>query len=142
MDDYISRDAAINAVFEAFADGRSAYIALEAIPAAGVVPKDFHERCLQIEIQKRMELERKADVCPYYLPNKHDKGNDSLCRKFNIAVNSKADVRPVVRGKWIWLEPPDDESVGWWICSACNQEHWCESDFCPNCGADMREEQT
>lgn len=29
------------------------------IPAADVVPKDFHERCLQIEIQKRMELEKR-----------------------------------------------------------------------------------
>ena len=38
MSDYISRDAAINSVFEAFADGRSAYIALEAIPAADVRP--------------------------------------------------------------------------------------------------------
>ena len=36
--EYIKRDAAINAVFEAYADGRSAYIALEAIPAADVVP--------------------------------------------------------------------------------------------------------
>ena len=36
MAEYIDREAAINAVFEAFADGRSAYIALEAIPAADV----------------------------------------------------------------------------------------------------------
>ena len=38
MAEYIEKDKAINAVFEAFADGRSAYIALEAIPAADVVP--------------------------------------------------------------------------------------------------------
>ena len=38
MAEYIDREAAINAVFEAFADGRSAYIALEAIPAADVRP--------------------------------------------------------------------------------------------------------
>ena len=36
--EYIEREAAINAVFEAFADGRSAYIALEALPAADVRP--------------------------------------------------------------------------------------------------------
>lgn len=29
------------------------------IPAAEVVPMDFHERCLQIEIEKRMNMERK-----------------------------------------------------------------------------------
>ena len=32
---------------------------IDSIPAADVVPKDFHERCLEIEIQKRMALERK-----------------------------------------------------------------------------------
>lgn len=44
MAEYIEREAAINAVFEAFADGRSAYIALEAIPAADVVPWEWLER--------------------------------------------------------------------------------------------------
>ena len=34
---------------------------VEDFPAADVVPMDFHERCLRIEIQKRMALE-KADV--------------------------------------------------------------------------------
>ena len=38
MAEYIDREAAINAVFEAFADGRSAYIALETVPAADVAP--------------------------------------------------------------------------------------------------------
>ena len=38
MAEYIEREAAINAVFEALADGRSAYIALEALPAADVRP--------------------------------------------------------------------------------------------------------
>lgn len=38
MAEYIEKNKAINAVFEAFADGRSAYIALEAIPAADVAP--------------------------------------------------------------------------------------------------------
>ena len=38
MAEYIEKGKAINAVFEAFADGRSAYIALEALPAADVVP--------------------------------------------------------------------------------------------------------
>ena len=38
MSEYIERDAAINAVFEAFADGRSAYDALNNLPAADVRP--------------------------------------------------------------------------------------------------------
>jgi hypothetical protein len=58
-----------------------------------------------------------------------------------------ADVRPVVRGKWI--------DMGDFIsCSSCNATHLKEfesdygkamrldarTNFCPNCGADMREE--
>ena len=58
-----------------------------------------------------------------------------------------ADVRPVVRGKWI---DRDDKYYGWnmWACSACGEEFILaegtpdmnEYHFCPNCGADMREE--
>lgn len=36
MDECIKRGDAINAAYEAFADGRSAYTALEAVPAADV----------------------------------------------------------------------------------------------------------
>lgn len=55
------------------------------------------------------------------------------------------NVRPVVRGKWI--DMGDFEQ-----CSHCTGTHlkeiqtvygkaiWIKSDFCPNCGADMREE--
>lgn len=79
--DYISRDEARNAIskdvaekwrktswwddrraVEAFVYG--ANVALDAIsnlPAADVVPKDFHERCLQIEIQKRMALKKDGE---------------------------------------------------------------------------------
>ena len=45
-----------------------------------------------------------------------------------------ADVRPVVRGKWI------DHQEGRWIyvkCSECGTVHDVKSNFCPNCGAAM-----
>jgi hypothetical protein len=48
------------------------------------------------------------------------------------------DVRPVVRGKWI------DEFLGdmMCVCSICGQKitkGYFSHNFCPNCGADMRE---
>ena len=45
-----------------------------------------------------------------------------------------ADVRPVVRGTW--------EKNGWSIrCSVCGYDMpFATRNFCPNCGADMREE--
>lgn len=48
-----------------------------------------------------------------------------------------ADVREVVRGKWI------DHQQGRWVyakCSECETVHDVRSNFCPNCGADMRGE--
>lgn len=60
-----------------------------------------------------------------------------------------ADVVPVVRGKWILKHDYSTEEIEdgekYWECSLCG----CGSDsydttwhtpFCPNCGADMREE--
>lgn len=50
-----------------------------------------------------------------------------------------ADVRPVVYGEWVKNEKQDKESISY--CSACGYPvslFWAESNFCPNCGADMR----
>ena len=49
-----------------------------------------------------------------------------------------ADVRPVVRGKWVQGDMP---TYGGYKCSVCgaNTVQY-KAYFCPNCGADMREE--
>ena len=52
-----------------------------------------------------------------------------------------ADVLEVKRGKW------DDDGYGWVRCSICRgaiavARGGNRFNFCPNCGADMREEQT
>lgn len=61
-----------------------------------------------------------------------------------IASIPAADVRPVVRGKWIWFGDCSNEGL---YCSVCkNKIHEVRkpkkklSNFCPNCGADMMEE--
>ncbi len=53
-----------------------------------------------------------------------------------------ADVRPVVRGKWKHKPGHDGE----WLCGVCNHDlEFIDGrtmgmpNFCPNCGADMRE---
>ena len=47
-----------------------------------------------------------------------------------------ADVRPVVRGKWVQGDMP---TYGGYKCSVCgaNTVQY-KAYFCPNCGADMR----
>lgn len=56
-----------------------------------------------------------------------------------------ADVRPVVRGRWVWPEPSKTRDRPY--CSNClNDAYWDDDrgfvtdNYCPNCGADMREE--
>ena len=58
-----------------------------------------------------------------------------------------ADVRPVVHGHWIGTKEAEDmgDIMKEFTCSVCGCCEWdcTESEsfnFCPNCGADMREE--
>lgn len=55
-----------------------------------------------------------------------------------IGTMDAADVRPVVRGRWI----VHDYGAGDinYECSECKDISCCRADFCPDCGADMREE--
>lgn len=53
-----------------------------------------------------------------------------------------ADVKPVVRGRWEETGGSSDEMIDWVRCSKCGEEapgFTDNYDFCPNCGADMRE---
>ena len=76
--------------------------------------------------------------------------NLAECRKRLIRLPA-ADVRPVVRGMWVW-----DDRTGDYYCSECGKSTTdrhdevkefdgrrvialCMPHFCGNCGADMRE---
>lgn len=67
-----------------------------------------------------------VDVCRY----RTDPGSkDCLCK------HSAADVRPVVRGRWLCETEIEGHACG--ECSACHKIRVIDN-FCPNCGADMR----
>ena len=62
-----------------------------------------------------------------------------------LAEEHAADVRPVVHGEWgVSLNPcfsPFDGSGEYrYRCNQCRHIQDYESNFCPNCGAEMREE--
>ena len=57
----------------------------------------------------------------------------------SIVCIPAADAREVKRGKWK-LEEEDFYSI--FICSECGDTCYWSANFCPNCGADMREKQT
>ena len=75
-------------------------------------------------------------------------GEEWIC---NIIDNEPTiDIEPK-RGEWIdkgwhgdWQYETDGRGNCWhlWECSACNNTNIGKTKFCPNCGADMRAEQT
>lgn len=43
------------------------------------------------------------------------------------------------KGEWIYhTEPLAFRPYGHYTCNLCNEISWDKSNFCPNCGADMR----
>lgn len=71
-----------------------------------------------------------------------DRYDDVVIRKAYADIPT-ADVRKNVRGEWI--EVLRDTYGGGHFpfskCSVCQSEQIMDSNFCPNCGADMRGEQ-
>ena len=58
--------------------------------------------------------------------------------KRDIKAIPAADVRPVMRGKWEY----DGQTAKFgnpFRCTRCHEENNDTYNFCPNCGADMRE---
>lgn len=48
------------------------------------------------------------------------------------------------KGKWEWVQYDANPNIGNWHCSECRyiphgKKEYQKSNFCPNCGADMRE---
>ncbi len=67
----------------------------------------------------------------------------ALVERLNKQIEElQADVRPVVGGKWVKYAPHNSDMM---TCSECEKYWLLDGDqydyhFCPNCGADMREE--
>ena len=62
--------------------------------------------------------------------------------EMNKCSYTAADVRPVVRGRWEWdvLDGTPGYRPVVLCCSNCHRVSFSGWDYCPNCGADMREE--
>lgn len=88
--------------------------------------------------------------------DKRHEGPPGGARKLIEEAPPVADVRPVVRGHWVWNPNGMDWGLGAWCCDQCRikAETWWANDrknnplrcsggrFCGNCGADMREDAT
>lgn len=79
----------------------------------------------------------------------HRYSNDmiTMMEMFRTVINDcipAADVRPVVRGKWVKKTRIDlkwDYKQAYYVCSECGADRMLrQHNFCPNCGAEMKEE--
>jgi len=83
---------------------------------------------------EREYIEREKVLAEY---DRQHNGPPGGARKI-IETFPAADVRPVVRGKWTLFARRGIYGV-MYECSACHAKYDGITNFCPNCGADMRE---
>ena len=89
-----------------------------------------------MQVTEYVEKQAAVEIAMQYCPD-----DDGSCSRAGEDIRGlldelenlpPADVRPVVRGEWIG----DGDCI---ICSNCKTAYtFMGSNFCPNCGADMR----
>ncbi len=97
--------------------------------------KVFQEKCSECE-DACMEFDGFMPDCSQCLMNG--------AAKSIINEIPAADVRPVVKGKWVRRTFASTERGGWkkkvfYCCSNCETTWDAPTNFCPNCGAEMKE---
>lgn len=89
------------------------------------------------ELVKRLrDAATMSEALAVLLP--HSEGN-ATAKLYNEAANAIEELsKERKKGEWVKVF-----SHGWaagWRCSECSEYSPCHYDFCPNCGAKMREE--
>jgi len=94
------------------------------------------------DLISRHALLKRFGTDPYFSINPNDR------RIFEIVTSAPAVDAEVVRhGRWIDMQE-DDATEGMWRCSACGFDGYfdimtpkeCGTNYCPNCGAKMEQE--
>lgn len=66
-------------------------------------------------------------------------GNTRLCSTRNVALYAIANGTPLPKGHW--TEHPHEWGDNWqysqYECSCCHNWAYHDTDYCPNCGAEM-----
>ena len=64
---------------------------------------------------------------------------------YHLQTAQTEDVTPIIRGKWYdkktTIKGAHGLAYGRWGCSVCKRKFSQKSNYCPNCGADMRGEE-
>ena len=130
MAEYIEREAALSAQNKSM-NLSECRKRLERIPAADVLPRDE-----AIRMGAELAAMHGSDATSQQLEEAYLEGVEyGMTRR---------DVRPVKRGRW---ELDSDPGEPWrYVCNICGEKTKDtvmgkpRANYCPNCGADMREE--
>ena len=80
------------------------------------------------------------------LPKWHENTKAYMECELALEALPAADVRPVVHAIWRYktmtVPGGNGQTYAKWSCTHCKSKSKERSNYCPNCGADMREEQT
>ena len=114
MAEYIERETVIKAVKHAWAKGLEPTQYIDIIPAADVVSS---KTLNQVMWERDLAIEQ--------------------LESYGVGLGQKADVAPVVHGKWIPVEAYGIGNTA--KCSECEKRQYGYDGFkfCPNCGAKM-----
>ena len=90
------------------------------------------------------DLISRQDVLDYIdnMPSKLTSDGRRMVRRFRLTeyiANTLPSAKPE-RKKGQWIEINGTPSFIWLRCSECRYGINCRTNFCPNCGAEMREE--
>lgn len=88
------------------------------------IVKPFISDCL-----KRVNYEGKGDT---------DKAEFEKEFEKVLTLAEKAETLSENKGEWI-SHYDEDTKEGWYECSCCHSERAFNTNYCPDCGADMRE---
>ena len=64
----------------------------------------------------------------------------SECVQYAVQKMPTVDAVPVVHGRWIHRTPNNGHTPPYDECDNCGWEVRIKTNFCPNCGADMRKD--
>jgi rubrerythrin len=86
-------------------------------------------------------ISRQAAIDALHMHLMYRMGTDSNKKRLDEWINNLPSTQPTIKprkGKWIYNQKRGTVKI--WTCSECGWNDIGEWNFCPNCGADMREE--
>jgi hypothetical protein len=99
-----------------------------------------------VDCEDAISRQAAIDAFSMFAEYESNRTNAEWVNRTRIVLSSLPPVQPIrPTGHWIFEEGDGKTCVDGYVCSACNKSfhthvpYFAEYEFCPHCGADMRE---